>query len=157
MRQEGITLIEILVVVAIVGLLAALAGVEYAGWTRKYTAENEIRVLYGDLMGARVNAMQKNVRHMVALSAEKYDVCEDDDLDGSCDSMVNGLSKSNLKHSLLWGLGGGGDTISFDRRGLSLVNGHVNIVADGAEIDCVNISATRINVGRMRSGACVPK
>jgi type IV fimbrial biogenesis protein FimT len=159
MKQNGLTLVEILVVVAIVSLLATLAGVEYTGWIRKYNAENQIKTLYSDMMEARVNAMQKNVQHIFGLSGGGYTVCEDGNLDRSCDAgkTVARLSKSDLKHTLTWALSGGGDDVSFDRRGLSMVNGHISIDASDADVDCVTISASRINMGKMRGGACVSK
>jgi prepilin-type N-terminal cleavage/methylation domain-containing protein len=159
MKQDGLTLVEVLVVAAIVSLLATLAGVEYAGWARKYDAENEIKTLYGDMIETRVNAMQKNVQHLMVLSGDRYTVCEDGNLDGVCDagSTIARLSRSNLKHTLAWALSGGGSRVSFDRRGLSMVNGHININVSETDVDCVTVSATRINVGRMNSGACEPK
>lgn len=159
MKQNGLTLIEILVVVAIVSLLATLAGVEYAGWVRKYNAETQIRTLHSDMMEARVSAMQKNVLHLFGLSGNSYTVCEDGNLDSSCDAgrTISRLSKSNLKHTLTWALSGGGSEVSFDRRGLSMVNGHIRIDANDADVDCVTISATRINIGRMNGGTCVSK
>ena len=78
MRNNGITLIELIIVISIIGILAVALGFEFAGWMGGYRVESQMKEMYVDLMDARARAMQRNRTHFVRLNNSSYSIYEDD-------------------------------------------------------------------------------
>lgn len=78
-KNSGITLIELIVAISVVGILAAAFAFEFQGWIGGYKVESQIKEMYVDLMNARVRAMQKNRIYFVTLTTTQYTLYEDDD------------------------------------------------------------------------------
>lgn len=65
MRQEGmrgITLLELMTVIAICGVLMGIAGFSFTSLRNRYEAESQVRKLHVDLMNARVRAVHETRR-----------------------------------------------------------------------------------------------
>jgi prepilin-type N-terminal cleavage/methylation domain-containing protein len=182
-KNSGITLIELIVAISIVGVLAVAFAFEFQGWINGYKVESEIKEIYVDLMNARARAMQKNRIHFVGLTTTQYTIYEDTDpapdgngiLATASDTRV--LQKSlNPDYPITWS--DLADTqIDFTKKGLSndnkticiftdFVNNYnpINRSPDGIsdnnpDYDCMVISATRIILGKLTTqntagGAC---
>ncbi len=64
-NTRGMTLIQLTVVVAVVGVLAIALGFQFTGWLGNYRVESQLKELHLDLMNARVRAMKRNRVHFV--------------------------------------------------------------------------------------------
>ncbi len=76
-KDYGFSVIELLIVICVVAIIAALAGIEYSRWISKYRVEREIREMRADLVNARGRAMMRYRMHFVTLTTTGYSIYED--------------------------------------------------------------------------------
>jgi prepilin-type N-terminal cleavage/methylation domain-containing protein len=65
MNDKGVSLIELVVVVAVIGILVVALGFTYQGWLGRYKVESAVKDLYSDLMDARARAMDRKSLYFV--------------------------------------------------------------------------------------------
>ena len=86
--QEGFTLIEIIMVVAIMGIATAIAVPNFSRWKEKHEINGQTRKVYFDLMLARTTAVKNNndVKITFDTTAHAYTIHNDSNSDGLQDS-----------------------------------------------------------------------
>jgi prepilin-type N-terminal cleavage/methylation domain-containing protein len=63
--NKGLTLIELVVVAAIISILAVAMGAQFQDWRQCYKIEAQAQDIYTDMMDARRKAMDRHTRHLV--------------------------------------------------------------------------------------------
>jgi len=161
MRNEGVTLTELLVVVSIIGILVIALGFSFQGWQGKYRIESQIKDLYSDLMDARTKAMTRNRMHFIVLNANNYQEYADTNDNntpnpGTGDTPIPEFTNpKTLKYSLGWT-----GTIAFDRRGLASTTATiiVNVPSSvDSDYDCIHVYQSRIRMGKFNGTICAEK
>jgi prepilin-type N-terminal cleavage/methylation domain-containing protein len=157
MKNSGFTLLEIIIVMAILGILLGIAAISGRDWLEHYRVEGQTKEMYVDLMNARVNAMQRNRVFFVTLAADpvnQYAIYEDThtlpdgdgDLQPTQDTLVmQKTTRSPLQPHLGLGL----TTFSFEKSGLVSLNGTIRFYSSVDPFsDCIKLFSTRILMGK---------
>jgi type IV fimbrial biogenesis protein FimT len=103
-KQQGFTLVELMVSIAIAAVLAAMAAPSFSTFVSKGRADSASKQLFSDLNAARVEAIKRNRRVLVCPSPTTSTIttcasgnswnngwilCVDGDSDGTCDSITD--------------------------------------------------------------------
>lgn len=168
MKDRGFSLIELLIIVAIVSILAVALGFQFSGWIGSYNVESQTKNMYIDLMNARARAMGRNRMHCVTFATMQYTVTEDrlPEPDGnvSCtdDTPILQKNTSNTITPTLF-LIDSTKGFYFDKNGVAsnidisdptkISNARLVSTAT-PDYDCIVLEPTRINMGKWNGTSC---
>ena len=159
----GVTLIELITVISIIGVLVFALGFSFQDWNAAYKIESQIKEMHSDIMHARVSAMCKKRVHFVKLEAAQYTIYEDTNpmpdgnntLETTTDNLV--VQKTG-DYTIESHLSFGHTQFKFDKDGASSHNGKIRLVSSAApDYDCIVLFSTRINLGKWDGAACNAK
>lgn len=157
MKNDGLTLVELMVSVSIVGVIVIAAGFSYKDWLRKYNIERATKEIYSDLMHTRLLAVASRVNYIVVLNARSYTVSEDSNENNSIDA---GETLAEYPRTIDYELSknGSGNKVYIDKMGQVTPYRTIRIASDAdPDYDCIKIHRTRLIMGKYDGTECDPK
>jgi prepilin-type N-terminal cleavage/methylation domain-containing protein len=157
-QNRGFSLIELMVVVAIMIILLAIGIPQLSKYIKKYNVEKEITTLYGDLMNQRFKSMNSGVPHGIVIdNSTKYTLFKF--YDSNYNLIFDNLSDAEnaverkLKFNLtapVWP--DNNSVIMFDKGGIyrnkEWGGTGISIYIDyPAKYNCIKIFVTRVKMG----------
>jgi len=175
MNNRGITLVELLVVVSIIGILVVVLAFNYRGWMGRYKMEGATKTLQMDLMDARNQAVQRAATFLADFpTTMTYRVGSDTSGNGTIEEAevlntfpIDPISlkrEKRVDYTIT-----GGVLLTFDSKGLIYSGSPTPVLIDpanpvqisltpptevDADYDCIRIGPTRINMGKMQGVVC---
>ncbi|MBP1748252.1 MAG: hypothetical protein H6Q52_791 [Deltaproteobacteria bacterium] len=173
-KTAGMTLVELLIVMGIIAILAAIAVPNMSEFVRKNRIQNQTRRIYADLVNMRVMAMNTNRVHFMqfGLANNAYQVLEDTNGDNLPSSTsVDTVRLARKEAPFTWSSAAPvnepvtttptGLTPTFDSRGFATQTGMICMLRGGGNSEtghttnCIVVSPTRIRMGKIKKdGGC---
>ena len=155
MRSRGFSLLELVVLMALVAILLSIATLNFKEYIERSRAEAQTRLLYGQLLMARVNAVCQRRTVRVKIYPARFEVYSSQ-LDKS--SGVEPLQTNLLSYPITcsddrWNPAQGYE-IDFKREGLSTQNVSICLEPSSGSgaVDSITIFSTRIRIGKKDQG-----
>jgi prepilin-type N-terminal cleavage/methylation domain-containing protein len=165
--RRGVSLLELLVVIAVSGVLTGIAGFTAQGLLSQYDMERQVRQMQSDMMNARVQAFEKKRAYFITVTNSCYQITEDTNESGGTtpdlgDRALWSMPKQFKFHSQWNG------TFIMKANGIISTSAHP-LLANAAlairfendeikpEYDCISVGPTRIKEGRWNGLKCAVK
>jgi len=162
-NDNGVTLIEITVTLAVMIILVVSLAFSYQGWIAKYRVESQVKEMYIDLMNGRARAMERNRSHFATGAASTYSIYEDTSpepdgngtLETGADTLLQTYPKT-VQYPITWT--GGGTAITFGRNGMISPTGNMFLTTTAdSDYDCMAITELKIYMGKKNGSVCEAK
>ncbi len=154
MKHNGLSLVELIAVMAIMSSLVAMGTLNFDRISRKYAIEGQTRALYAELMDLRLSALYKKKVRAATLTPTLFNSYSSLDKDNK---PVGLISSKRLN----WVIAPNAmvTTIRFDTHGLTSNLGSICTEPSDnpAALDSIIVSMTRINMGKLKSGSVCKK
>ena len=94
-RKDGFTMVELIIVIAVIGIMAAIAAPNFLSWLPQYRLQRAARDLYSNLYLAKISAIKNNTSWAIVfnVSTGMYEVCSGKGPDNSWRGTDNDVVK----------------------------------------------------------------
>jgi len=156
-NHDGFTLLELVAVIAIMGVLMAIATINFNAWQQKAQIESQTRTLFANLNQARIEAMQHKQPRSVALQAGGRGYLFQDYSSENQSRTAGATAEAQAVNNVITEAAGPADGVTlFDVRGYTGDTGVFQILPAGtsAAVDCVVVNPGQTKMGKYANGTC---
>ncbi len=160
MDKKGFTIVELVVVIAIISVLLSLATISFSKWSRKNNIESQAKTIYADLMNTRAQALyQKNGGQTVKIVSRTISTYSP--IIATTDTTTAPTRRTALTFSVATSLAD--LQIDFDQDGVATINGVatndnscicIQPRNSDAAYDSIVVSRTNIELGKLNGTGC---
>jgi len=162
--MKGLTLIEILIVIAIVGILAVLSYASLREWNKSQKIEADTRKIYAGLLEARTKAFTEKVvcgAYWESTPIKKIHFRCDNDTDGDITDPNGYVEIKTLSLNTEFAATFSGNTVTFYPEGYSTKWGtiyiHSTTSPNTTEYNCITVSLIKIKMGHWNGSSCIAR
>ncbi len=115
-RKDGFTIMELIIVIAVIGIMSAIAVPNFLSWLPQYRLKSAARDLYSNLQRAKIGAIKSNKKWAIVFNADArtYEVCSGKGPDnswGGTNDVVKKVILSDYGSGVTFGKGRATDPI----------------------------------------------
>lgn len=145
---------------SLIGILVAIAALNFNSWQTKYNIEAQVKEMLADLTGARLMAIQTKREHRIILNPTSYAFWRYTGESVASDTRVfNKQTKYPIQQFSDSGTlsNFSNTTITVDERGYTsdLLTIAVGIGLGNPAYDCLVVQRARVNMGKINGNKCV--
>ncbi len=158
---SGFSLIELIIVIAIMGIAMAIATLNFHSWQVKNRVEGQTREIFADLNEARTNSFTQKKQHGIVFQPNSYVIMSYSSASAAAAPLTAGntLATKNMKYGLTKSGASIVDTpVVFETTGITFNWFTIFVNQSGtdqsAAVNCIVISTARVNMGKINGTAC---
>lgn len=152
-NELGFSLMELIIVIAVIGIISSIAAINYNQWMVKSAVEAQVKQMVSDIGELRIRALTTKQRHNITINADSYvfksyttenqPKFSGNLIPGGTHNVTYGLKKAS-------GSAYGGEVYVINERGmLEDVGNTIFLDYNGsAATDCLTIHTVRVNPGK---------
>ena len=147
MNRNGFSLVELVVIIAIIGILLSIGTLNFHDWQVKYNIERQVKEMAADFDNLRLMAIHQKRRLQATITANSYTFA---------DTAGNTISVRNVTYPIQTT----GGPIIFNERGFAegiTERGIWVTSAGGAAIDSLIVSTAKNNMGKRQGNGTFTK
>lgn len=145
-REAGFSLVELIVIMAIIGILLAIVTMNFSSMNRKSNVESQVKRMHSDLITIRAEALFQKRERAVTITGSSFSIYS------SGVTTVSPKSVTTLKYPVMTAV-----TINFDTGGMadSFATPGALCVNGGTEpaVDSIIIGKSMLYMGKRNDGA----
>lgn len=145
MKKDGFSLVELMIVMAVVGIILGTVTMNFIDFSRKHGMESQVKMIYADLMNLRAHSLCERKHHTARITSTRFSLFS---------STVTEV-KPVTTRTLAYPMTSARQKLHFDEHGVAEgSNTSICIDTDGnpAGVDSLVISFTRIQMGKRKTG-----